>query len=81
VDAFFVRGNDVRFAVGVDVGYFELGSYAGVVVDFVRDELNLALLRTAELKPVEDGRLVATGVFALVGEIAFAGDEIFKDVA
>ena len=40
MDAFFVRGNDVRFAVGVDVVYFELGPCAGVIVDFVRDELS-----------------------------------------
>lgn len=47
MNALFIRGNDIRPAVAVDVDYLELGSNAGVVIDYVHDKLDLALLETA----------------------------------
>ena len=80
VDAFFVRGYDVELFVLVHVSYLELGPYAGVVVDFVRDELGAFTGGAAQLEPIEYGGLLSAGVFALVGEISFAGYDVLPVV-
>src|SRR5215218_1960901 len=81
VDAFFVGGDDVEEAVGVDVGDFELRADAAIVIDFVGLPARLAA-GAAELEPEQDGRIAGVEVpLGAVGPKPLARDEIELAVA
>ena len=67
--------------VAVDVTDLDVGADAGVGVDEVGDEVDAAFAVALGLIPVEDAVAVFVGVVAVVGPVAFAGDDVFDAVA
>lgn len=81
MDALFVAADDVRQFVAVEVGDFELGAYAGVVVELVLDPSRFVSV-LLEFEPAHDGGFA--GAVVALGAVrpkAFASDEIEQAVA
>ena len=79
-ESFLAAADDIGTFVSVEIGDFYLDADAGVVVDEMRDKLDLLLRIERVAEPVKDRLSEPARILSLVREVTFAGDEVHASV-
>src|SRR5690554_3975837 len=66
--------HNIRRSIFVDVINYQMYPYTGIIINLVRDPRGS--FARLELKPIEDRRIMGSGVASVMGKVSLSGNQI-----